>query len=137
MHEGLMYQLRTSLGGTPDQVPAAYAERSPVGRLSRLEVPTLIVQGSDDVTVPYEQGCLKRGALDAAGRAPSAWFLDRSLGERTDRTDCGGAFRQASVALAATQKYAFVVYEGQGHELDEKTRDHAIALAVGFALAHL
>jgi len=136
-HLDLMRRLRESLGGTPEQVPAAYAARSPILRLDRLEVPTLITQGTDDVTIPYEQGCMKRAALDAAGKSPAAWYLDESLIERTDRAECGDTFRQANVLLAATQKYAFVIYAGQGHYVEEETLDNVIALAVSFVLAHI
>ncbi len=138
IHADLARQLREALGGTPQQVPQAYADRSPVHRLAQLTVPTLILHGMDDIVIPYEQACEKREALTNAGKAPAAWFLDTSLHEQTDRTACDGGFRKASVALSAVERYAFVLYEGQGHEFDsDAARDHAITLAVAFALTHL
>jgi dipeptidyl aminopeptidase/acylaminoacyl peptidase len=138
IHEDLSRQLRESMGGTPAQAPQAYADRSPALKLAQLEVPTLIAHGLDDIVINVEQTCEKREALIQAGKTPASWYLDKSLHERTDRDTCGGGFRQASVVLSATQKYALVLYEGQGHGFDTAAaRDHAIALAVAFALAHL
>jgi len=137
LHREMLSQLAAALGGTPSQVPQAYAERSPVSRLGELSVPTLIIHGADDVIVNLEQTCLKRSALAQAGHAPAAWYIDRSLHERSSGTSCGGGFRSTPVLLAALERNALAIYEGQGHEMSGAVRDHVIALASTFALGHL
>ena len=138
LHQDMLQQLRTGLGGTPAQVPNAYAERSPVQHLSELKVPTLMIQGADDVIVNLDQTCSKRAALANAGRAPGAWDIDTALHEKPSATACGGGFKSSPVLLMAPfETNALVIYEGQGHEVKDTSRTHVIALVTGFLLAHL
>lgn len=51
------------MGGSPTEVPAAYAAASPVQQLP-LRVPTLVVQGEQDAVVP---GAMVRAFAEAAG----------------------------------------------------------------------
>ena len=136
LHREMLNELTAALGGTPAQVPQAYADRSPINRLGELRVPTLIVHGADDVIVNLDQTCLKRSALTQAGRAPAAWYLDSSLHERSNGPACGGGFRSTPVLLAALETNALAIYEGQGHDMSGSVQDHVIALATAFALAH-
>lgn len=55
------------LGGTPDEVPDVFAERSPLNHLDRLRVPMLIQQGEDDRVVPPNQAVLMADAVRAKG----------------------------------------------------------------------
>jgi dipeptidyl aminopeptidase/acylaminoacyl peptidase len=43
------------LGGTPDQIPDVYKDRSPVNHASSIKSPLLVLQGEDDRVVPIEQ----------------------------------------------------------------------------------
>lgn len=54
------------LGGSPDEVRAAYRQASPMARLP-LGVPALLVHAVDDATVPVEQSRSYRDAAVAAG----------------------------------------------------------------------
>ena len=139
LHLSMLDQLVTGFGGTPAQVPNTYADRSPVYRLGELRVPTLFIHGTDDVIVNLDQACAKRAALTAAGRAPGAWDIDRSLHENASGTACGDNFKPSSVFLGVlAETNAFVIYEGQGHELkDGSARDHVIGLVAAFLAAHL
>jgi acetyl esterase/lipase len=54
------------LGGTPEQVPERYAAADPM-RLVPLGVPTLLVHGADDETVPVQRSREYAAAARAAG----------------------------------------------------------------------
>ena len=138
LHQDMLAQLRTGLGGTPAQVPNAYAERSPIQHLGDLKVPTLFIQGTDDVIVNLDQTCRKRTALTNAGRAPGAWDIDTSLHENPNGTACGGGFRSSSVFIGVlVETNALVIYEGQGHEVKDNLRNHVIGVVSPFLFAHL
>jgi pimeloyl-ACP methyl ester carboxylesterase len=138
LHQDMMRQIETGLGGTPAKVPNAYAERSPIQHLGDLKVPTLFIQGADDVIVNLDQTCRKRTALASAGRAPGAWDVDRDLHENAGASFCGGGFSSSPVILMAPfETNALVIYEGQGHEVKDTKRTHVIALVSGFLFAHL
>lgn len=55
------------VGGTPQEVPEVYAERSPVNHLDRLSCPMLIQQGADDKVVPPSQATAMADAVRAKG----------------------------------------------------------------------
>ena len=46
---------RSLFGGTPDDLPDVYRERSPVTHVDRVRVPVLIVAGTSDSRCPLEQ----------------------------------------------------------------------------------
>jgi dipeptidyl aminopeptidase/acylaminoacyl peptidase len=46
---------RALFGGSPDDVPAAYRERSPITYVDRVRVPTLILAGENDPRCPIRQ----------------------------------------------------------------------------------
>lgn len=56
------------MGGTPDELPEAYALASPLLHVSASTPPCLLVHGTGDVTVPHEQSTLFADALRAAGQ---------------------------------------------------------------------
>jgi dipeptidyl aminopeptidase/acylaminoacyl peptidase len=56
-YQGLVDALERATGGTPEQVPEAYALRSPLHQGLRHEAPLLIVQGTADAFVPTSQAC--------------------------------------------------------------------------------
>lgn len=55
------------LGGTPEQVPERYRERSPINFVSNIKGRLLIVQGLQDPNVTPENVRVVRAALDQAG----------------------------------------------------------------------
>ncbi|KZV90868.1 alpha/beta-hydrolase [Exidia glandulosa HHB12029] len=55
------------LGGTPDQVPAVYKDRSPVHHADKIKTPLLILQGLQDAVVPPAQAQLIVNAVQQRG----------------------------------------------------------------------
>lgn len=55
------------LGGTPEEVPDVYRERSPINHLDALACPMLIQQGEDDRVVPPSQAVAMADAVRALG----------------------------------------------------------------------
>jgi dipeptidyl aminopeptidase/acylaminoacyl peptidase len=55
------------IGGTPDELPEKYHERSPIHFVHRIEGRLLIIQGLTDPNVTPEQVDIVREALDASG----------------------------------------------------------------------
>lgn len=55
------------LGGPPSQMPAAYADASPINHVSKSSAPTLIIQGRSDAIVPVDQSVKYSQALSRAG----------------------------------------------------------------------
>ncbi|MGO4727156.1 MULTISPECIES: S9 family peptidase [unclassified Inquilinus] len=55
------------MGGTPDQLPEKYRERSPIHFVDRIEGRLMIVQGLTDPNVTPEQVEIVRAVLDARG----------------------------------------------------------------------
>lgn len=43
------------LGGTPEEVPEVYRDRSPISKVDRIRTPLLVAQGSEDKVVPPNQ----------------------------------------------------------------------------------
>jgi dipeptidyl aminopeptidase/acylaminoacyl peptidase len=48
-------ELMRKLGGTPDERPEFYAERSPITHVDEITVPLLVVQGANDPRVPQSE----------------------------------------------------------------------------------
>ena len=55
------------MGGTPDEVPDRYRERSPIHFVDRIQAQLLIVQGAQDPNVTPENVRIVRDKLDGAG----------------------------------------------------------------------
>jgi len=62
-------------GGTPWRIPRVYFDKSPLFRLERVTTPTLILHGSEDDSVPTEQGWQQFRALNMIGKAPVKFVL--------------------------------------------------------------
>jgi acetyl esterase/lipase len=58
---------RQFLGGTPEQVPAAYTDASPIDHVSAGDPPMFLVHGRQDPLIPYTQSIELANALSAAG----------------------------------------------------------------------
>lgn len=59
--------LQQFLGGTPGEVPDAYKAASPMTYVSRYDPPMLILQGTHDVLVPWDQSLKLAAALAKNG----------------------------------------------------------------------
>jgi acetyl esterase/lipase len=55
------------LGGTPAEIPQAYADASPVDHVTPASAPMLILQGTADNLIPPDQPSALAGALTSAG----------------------------------------------------------------------
>lgn len=55
------------LGGTPDQVPSHYKDRSPITNAASIKAPLLLLQGSIDRVVPQEQATMMLDKIKSAG----------------------------------------------------------------------
>ncbi|MBM6399813.1 alpha/beta hydrolase family protein [Phycicoccus sonneratiae] len=79
--------VRDLLGGSPDEVPDAFAAADPLGQVP-LEVPVWCVHGTDDGTVPLAQS---RTYVDAARAAGAQATLVEVAGDHLDQVDTGSA----------------------------------------------
>lgn len=66
-HEAAAECAATFLGGRPDEVPDVYTQASPITHVSANTAPCLIIHGTADTVVPYEQATRFRDALLACG----------------------------------------------------------------------
>jgi dienelactone hydrolase len=119
VHQSLISTVVTATGGTPAQVPQAYAARSAVLALGGTTVPLLILHGTDDYLVDLPQTCEARAAFADAGAAPLAWYLDAQL-QPASSPLCGGGFIidagvPAQVADWSASNRYLLIYQGQGH----------------------
>ncbi len=55
------------MGGTPAEMPAAYAAANPITYIDKTDVPFLIMHGDKDYIVPLRQSKMLETALKAAG----------------------------------------------------------------------
>ncbi|MFE6170766.1 prolyl oligopeptidase family serine peptidase [Streptomyces sp. NPDC056464] len=79
-------QYLESLVGPLDEVPARYAERSPVAHADRLTVPFLLLQGLDDVICPPAQ-CERFLARMEGRRVPHAYLAFEGEGHGFKRAE--------------------------------------------------
>ena len=59
--------LMRKLGGTPEERPALYEERSPISHVDAIDVPLLVVQGGNDPRVPRSEAEQLVASLDERG----------------------------------------------------------------------
>ena len=85
------------VGGTPEEVPEVYADRSPINHLDRLSVPMLIQQGTEDRVVPPSQALAMASAVRGKG-LPVALVMFEGEGHGFRRAEN----IQASVEAAAS-----------------------------------
>jgi dipeptidyl aminopeptidase/acylaminoacyl peptidase len=71
----LRRMLRRVVGGTPSKFPDAYAARSPIWRVKDLQVPVLVIHGTDDVQVDVSHADALCRAMHAASITHEAWIL--------------------------------------------------------------
>ncbi|GAK63396.1 dipeptidyl aminopeptidase/acylaminoacyl peptidase [Moesziomyces antarcticus] len=86
------------IGGTPEQVPDVYHDRSPLFMAHKIKAPILILQGTEDKVVPKSQADQLVDRLKAAGRKQGTdWKYVLYEGE-------GHGFRDAKNIKDATQQ---------------------------------
>jgi acetyl esterase/lipase len=116
--ESLASALRQYIGGTPDQVPAAYADRGLVSRVAGLDRwggDLLVQHGVNDEIVPVEQSC----ALVAAASGFLAFHVDPT-GQvvTTAPAKCEGlgiTWLPGPLPGSWSGRRYFVVYDDYGH----------------------
>jgi acetyl esterase/lipase len=82
------------LGGTPEEVPEAYRDVSPVAFVDEESAPMLVIQGTADSTNPVEQSRLLLTALQEAG-VEVAYVELAGVGHGVDEWNENGAFALA------------------------------------------
>jgi acetyl esterase/lipase len=123
VYQDLMDVARRPAGGTPAQVPAAYAARSPAGfaaDLARRTEPFLIVHGVADLLVPAPESCL----LASRAGGFTAWHVtaDPALTVPVAPDGCGVfPIAWSSTARPTTawpgNRY-LLIYDTAGHGFD-------------------
>ncbi|AXH99651.1 S9 family peptidase [Sporosarcina sp. PTS2304] len=68
--------MKRVIGGTPNNQPDAYRERTALFRVHNITIPTLIIHGTLDMNVSFEQALLLENALRDADRSYEAWYLE-------------------------------------------------------------
>ncbi|KAF7798100.1 hypothetical protein EIP86_009315 [Pleurotus ostreatoroseus] len=82
-HKFESHYMEKLLGGTPDQIPEVYKERSPVFNADKIRTPLLILQGSLDAVVPPGQAeAIVKAIKDNNGRVDYVLFEGEGHGFR-------------------------------------------------------
>src|SRR5207302_6435575 len=71
---------RALFGGSPEELPDLYAERSPITYVDRVRVPVMILAGENDPRCPIRQIENYLGRLDDLGRAHEVYRYDAGHG---------------------------------------------------------
>ena len=68
--------MKRVIGGTPNNLPDAYRERTALFRVGEIDIPILIIHGTEDTNVSFEQALLLENALRDAGKEFDTWYLE-------------------------------------------------------------
>jgi dipeptidyl aminopeptidase/acylaminoacyl peptidase len=66
-YKKLAVELVGSMDGTPEQVPEAYRQISPIAHVANIQCPVLILHGTADEDVPVAHAHLLAQAIEKAG----------------------------------------------------------------------
>jgi len=113
------------VGGPPWEMPERYIELSPFFRLQQLKTPTLILFGTEDTSVPTEQGWQHFRAMQQIGTTPVRFLL--FPGENHGLRKLAHRKRKMEEELAWFDKYLFRSGDEKNEALDA-TSILAIAL---------
>ena len=106
-------------GGAPWDIPEIYVEKSPFFRMRDLKTPTLIMFGSNDTSVPTEQGWEHFRAMQQIGTTPVRFLL--FPGEGHGPRKLAHQKRKMEEELDWFDKYLFDTYEEKNEAFDDKS----------------
>lgn len=99
---GYLGELLTMLmGGTSDEVPEVYDERSPITYVDNIDVPLLIVQGGNDPRVPQNEADQLVSSLTERG-IPHEYVLFEDGGHAVVKTENKAEYLSRSISLFHT-----------------------------------
>lgn len=78
--------LQMLMGGTPEDVPELYEERSPITHVDEIDVPLLVIQGGNDPRVPQSEAEQLVSSLDERG-IPHEYVLFEDEGHGIVKTE--------------------------------------------------
>jgi len=88
-------------GGTPEEVPELYEERSPITYVDDIDVPLLIVQGANDPRVPQSEAQQLVSSLDERD-IPHEYLLFEDEGHGVVKTENTAEYLDRTVSLFQT-----------------------------------
>ena len=116
-YQGLLDLLQNAIGGTPTQVPSAYASRSAISSTSALSSfagSVLIIHGVNDALVPYQQSCnlaLQTGGFSSHHVTNLFFTLTTNA-----PTGCEAlSFSTLDPRVTWAGKRYFMIYDAYGH----------------------
>jgi dienelactone hydrolase len=137
-YQSLINEMVAQLGGTPSQMPAAYAARSPArfgAALVASARPVLIQHGTLDELVLPSQACLMAAAMQPATLMN---VLPNGAVQNTAPAPCAGAGLTWSSGPRPVNDWPaaryLLMYQGVGHELDGAVGGMAANDAVNFLI---
>lgn len=68
--------MKRVIGGTPNNQPDAYRKRTALFRVDEITAPVLIIHGTMDTNVSFEQALLLENALRDAKKTYETWYLE-------------------------------------------------------------
>lgn len=74
--EDMRRMMKRVIGGTPNNQPDAYRERTALFQMENIDIPTLIIHGTLDTNVSFEQALLLENALRDANKEFETWYLE-------------------------------------------------------------
>lgn len=74
--EDMRRMMKRVIGGTPNSEPDAYRERTALFRVQDIDIPVLIIHGTKDTNVSFEQALLLENALRDAEKEYETWYLE-------------------------------------------------------------
>jgi dipeptidyl aminopeptidase/acylaminoacyl peptidase len=137
-YRDIVDHLLAATGGTPDQVPATYAARSPLFEIPALAVAApdlLIAHGADDPIVPVEQSCAIAGGLPGlvTHHIDSAGHLTPQPPPRCPELTWSGA----PLSPTSPGHRHLFVHDGAGHGVDAPLEQAMVNEAVAFLVARI
>ena len=67
--------MKRVIGGTPNNMPEEYRDRTALFRINEIDAPVLIIHGMLDANVSFEQAVLLENALREHGKVYETWYF--------------------------------------------------------------
>jgi dienelactone hydrolase len=106
-------------GGPPWEIPEMYVQMSPLFRMQDMTVPTLILFGTEDRSVPTEQGWQHFRAMQQIGKAPVRFLL--FPGASHGLTKISHRRRKMEEELAWLDRYLFESPQKKNEAFDDQS----------------